>query len=185
MVTPVYTIESDGLRDGFLGIISAVVVLRQMALIAAIVGTSVTVTATEHVDIWLVVAGVAGWSFVPVLQLVTGVILVRGSRVPVATALEHYFATHWPWSLTILTAHAALLVVPWFRGHAFWLVGLAVFPVLATIRLLLAVCRGPLRMDPRQARRRVVEHQLLTLFLIVLYVQLATALWPRIVGVFT
>ena len=160
-------------------------VLRYMALIAAIVGTSVTVTATEHVDIWLVAAGVAGWSFVPVLQLATGVVLVRGSRVRVAIALEHYFATHWPWSLTILTVHTSLLLIPWLRGHAFWLVGLAVFPVLATIRLLLAVCKGPLRMDPRQARRRVFEHQLLTLSLIVLYVHLTTALWPRIVGVFS
>ena len=185
MVRPVYTISRDGLRDGFPGIISTVAVLRHMALIAAVVGTSVTVTATEHVDAWLVLSGVAGWSFVPILQLATGVILTRGSSVSRGTALEQYFATHWPWSLTILTIHAALLAIPWLRGHAFWLAGLAVFPVVTTIWLLLRVCKGPLRMAPRQARRRVLEHQLLTLSLIVLYVQLATALWPRILGVFS
>lgn len=158
-------------------------VLRQMVLIAAIIGTSVSVTATERVDIWLVLAGLLGWSFVPLLQLATGLVLVRGSQVPVAAALEHYFATHWPWSLAILAAHAALLMIPWIRGHAFWLVGLAVPAVFFTIRLLLVFCAGPLRMQPRQARRRVAEHQLLTLLIILLYVQLATALWPRILGV--
>jgi hypothetical protein len=160
-----------------------VVVLRQMSLIAAVVGTSVTVTATEHVDVWLVLGAVAGWSFVPVLQLATGALLTRGSRVPVGTALGHYFATHWPWSMTILTVHAALLVVPWFRANSLWLLCLGIVPVVWTIRLLLAVCEGPLGMERRKARRRVLEHQLLTFFLIVLYVQFAIALWPRVLGV--
>ena len=154
-----------------------------MVLIAAVIGTSVTVTATERVDAWLVLAGLLGWSFVPLLQLVTGLVLVRGSRVPLAGALEQYFATHWPWSLAILAAHAALLMIPWFRGHAFWLLGLAVPAAFLTIRLLRAFCGGTLRMPPRQARRRVAEHQLLTLLIMLLYVQLATALWPRILWV--
>lgn len=154
-----------------------------MVLVAAVVGVSVTVTATERVDLWLVLSGVLGWSFVPALQLATGLVLVRGSREPLGTSLAWYFAAHWPWSLTILTAHAALLMIPWFRGHAFWLAGLTLLPIVVTIRLLLALCKGPLRMDPRQARRRVAEHQLLTLLLIVLYVSIAIALWPRVVGV--
>lgn len=154
-----------------------------MLVIAAVLGTSVTVTATERVDAWLVLGGMLGWSFVPVLQAATGLVLVRGSRAPLASALEQYFATHWPWSLTILAAHAAVLMIPWFRGHALWVAGLVVPAVLVTIRLLLALCRGPLGMEPRLARRRVAQHQFLTLLLIVLYVQLATALWPRILGV--
>jgi hypothetical protein len=185
VITPVYTIESDGLRDGFVVIISAVPVLAQMVLVAAVVGVSVTVTATERVDIRLVLSGVLGWSFVPVLQLATGLVLVRGSRESLGWSLERYFATHWPWSLTILAAHAALLLIPWFRGRGLWLAGLAVLPIFMTIRLLLALCKGPLRMEPRLARRRVAEHQLLTLLLIVLYVQVTTALWPRVVGVFS
>jgi hypothetical protein len=183
VVTPVYTIESDGLRGGFAGIIPAVAVLRQMVVIAAVIGTSVTVTATERVDAWLVLGGVLGWSFVPVLQGATGLVLVRGSRAPLATALEQYFATHWPWSLAILAAHTALLMIPWFRGYALWIAGLGVPAAFMTVRLLLALCRGPLGMEPRLARRRVAQHQLLTLLLIVLYVQVATALWPRVLGV--
>ena len=175
--------NSDGLRDGFVGIISAVAVLGHMVLIAGVVGVSVTVTATEHIDVWLVLSGVLGWSFVPLLQLGTGLVLVRGSREPLGRSLEQYFATHWPWSLTILGVHAALLLIPWFRGHAIWLAALTVFPIVITIRLLLAVCKGPLRLEPRLARRRVAEHQVLTLIVILLYVQVSTALWPRVVGV--
>jgi hypothetical protein len=151
--------------------------------VAAVVGTSVTVTATERVDAWLVLAGVLGWSFVPLVQLATGIVLVRGSGVRLTSALESYFATGWPWALAILAAHAGLLMIPWVRGHAFWLASLGVPAAFMTIRLLLALCRGPLRMEPRQARRRVAEHQLLTLLIVVLYVQVATALWPRVVGV--
>lgn len=158
-------------------------VLWQMVLIAAVIGTSVTVTATEHVDVWLVLSGTLGWSFVPVLQLLTGLVLARGVRLNKGTTLHLYFTTHWPWSLWILTAHAALLMVPSLRGHPFYLALTAFVPVVVTIRLLLTLCSGPLGLPRGAARRRVAEHQLLTLLIVVLYIQFATALWPRIAGV--
>lgn len=183
MVTPVYTIESDGLGDGFVEIITAVSILGRMLLVAAVVGTSVTATATEHVDLWLLLSGTAGWSFVPLLQLGTGLVLIRGARRPLTLLLDRYFATGWPWSLWILTAHAALLVIPWLRGYAFGLLLTVAIPIWLTSRLLGDLCQRELGMPRRAAKRRVIEHQALTYALIVLYVQLSVALWPRIVGV--
>jgi hypothetical protein len=183
VVTPVYTIESDELLDGFVVIISAVWILGRMLLVAAVVGVSVTVTATEHVDVWLVISGTAGWSFVPVLQLGTGLVLIRGARLPLTSALDRYFATGWPWSLWILTAHTALLLIPWLRGYSFGLLATVAIPIWLTFRLLVDVCQRDLGMPRRAAMRRVTEHQALTYTLIVLYVQISVALWPRIVGV--
>ena len=154
-----------------------------MLLVAAAIGTSVTMTATEHVDVWLVISGTAGWSFVPFLQLGTGLVLVRGAPIPLTNALDRYFATGWPWSLWILTAHAALLMIPWLRGYAFVLLLTVVVPIWLTSRLLIDVCRRDLGMPHRAATRRVIGHQALTYALVVVYVQLSVALWPRIVGV--
>ena len=56
-------------------------------------------------------------------------------------------------------------------------------PIWLTSRLLGDLCQRELGMPRRAAKRRVIEHQALTYALIVLYVQLSVALWPRIVGV--
>ena len=154
-----------------------------MVLVAAIIGTSVTVTATEHVDAWLVLSGTLGWSFVPLLQLATGLVLVRGSRERMSHALGRYFATHRPWSLWILAVHATLLLVPPLRGYSLALVATAAVPIWLTIRLLIRVCQESVGLPRPAALRRVAEHQALTVALIVVYVQFAVALWPRIVGV--
>jgi hypothetical protein len=49
--------------------------------------------------------------------------------------------------------------------------------------LLIDVCRRDFGMPHRAAIRRVIGHQALTYALVVVYVQLSVALWPRIVGV--
>ncbi len=80
-------------------------VLGYMALVALVIGTSVSAAATERVTLSLVLTSALAWSFVPLLQLGTGLWLVRsagaGRRV---AALERYFETHRPWSLFILAS---------------------------------------------------------------------------------
>lgn len=153
----------------------------RMILVALVIGTSVTVSATERVTLSLVVAGAIGWSFVPVLQLLTGVMLVRGFDVQL---LDRYFAMGWPWSLWIVATHAALLLSSGGRGLGMWITLTATVPILWTIWLLLAFCREDLGLDLRQCRRRVAAHQAITYALVLAYVWLAVALWPRIVGQF-
>ncbi len=150
-----------------------------MTLIALVIGTSVTVSATERVTVLLVLAGALGWSFVPILQLATGLILIRGAGAR-TRRLSGYFATHWPWSLWILTAHAAMLLSNFVRTYGLWLAPTAVVPMLWTVRLLLGFCREELRLDNRQCRRRVAMHQVTTYVLVLVCVAFAVALWPRL-----
>lgn len=160
----------------------AVRLAARMALVALVIGTAVTVAAAGRVTIPLVITGVLGWSFVPVLQLLTGLLLVRTTPGPRLRQLERYFATHWAWSIWILAFHAAVLVVPPAYAGV-WLATTAVAPILWTGMLLLEFCRRELMLDRRAAVRRVALHQSVTWLLVLVYVSVAVALWPRIVGV--
>ena len=158
---------------------SSVKLLGRMALVALVIGTSVTVSATERVTAGLVLAGILGWSFVPALQLLTGLLLVRGARPPVRL-LDRYFAMHWPWSLWILSAQATLLMVPIVRSAGWWVAITTVVPILWTVRLLFAFCRRELGLERLHAWRRVLVHQTATYLLVLAYVTFAVALWPRL-----
>ena len=153
-----------------------------MTLISLVLGTSLTVAATERVTISLVLAGTLGWSFVPMLQLLTGLLLIRGGRPGHVAALEPYFDTHWPWSLWILTSSAVLLMIPTTRAFGVWAALTAAVPLIWTIRLLIGCCRDVLHLSNRQARRRVALHQIVTYAITLAYVNAAVALWPRVVG---
>lgn len=152
-----------------------------MTLVALVIGASVTVSATERVTLSLVLGGAIGWSFVPVLQLLTGLLLVRKLDLRL---LDRYFATHWPWSIWIIAAHAMFLLSAGSRGWGIWVAVTATVPILWTIWLLFAFCREELGLDVRQRRRRVALHQAATCVLLVAYISVAVALWPRIVGLF-
>ena len=157
------------------------ILVARMALVALVIGTSVSVAATERVTFSLVAGGFIGWAFVPVLQLLTGLLLVQGRPGKRIFQLERYFATHWPWSLWILVFNGAVLLLP-TRVTGLWLTATAVVPMLWTMWLLGEFCRQDLALDPRHARRRVLLHQAVTYLLVFGYVSLAVALWPRIVG---
>lgn len=151
----------------------------RMALVALVIGTSLSVSATGRIDLWLVLSTSLGWGFVPALQLLTGLILVRGlgGKEP---ALAAYFDTHTPWSLWIVGVHALFLLVAPARDEALWTALTAVIPAILTVRLLLGLCERDLGMARHVARRRVAAHQAATYGLVFVYVALAVALWPRI-----
>lgn len=157
--------------------------LGTMGLVAVIIGTSVSVAATERIDWSLMLTSSLAWSFVPILQLLTGTVLVLPrKRMGRIDALEAYFSTHVPWSLWILGVHALLLLTGLTRDVAHWVVITAAIPAALTVRLLLAFCRERLGMDAPAARRQVVLHQLLSYTLVILYLNFAVALWPRLLS---
>ena len=158
----------------------------RMALVAVVVGTSVTVSATERVTVSLVVAGTIGWSFVPVLQVLTGLLLIRGrGRQTRISLLDRYFALGWPWALWIVGVHATLLMWPGGRRLGLLVVAAtAAIPILWTLRLLLDFSRRELGFDTRQAQIRVGQHQAVSYILFLIYVFFAVSLWPRVVGLF-
>lgn len=157
-----------------------------MALVALIIGTSVSAAATERVTLAQVLTSAIAWAFVPMIQLATGLWLVRnagpGRRV---AALEHYFATHRPWSLFILFVHALLLGWPPARGYALFFIPLAAIPIAMTVVALTRVCRDVLGMTAAGARSAVGIHQAMTYLVVAAYATWASAYLPRIVGLFS
>lgn len=153
-----------------------------MALVALIMGTATTAAATGRVTMGLVAGGALGWSFVPLLQLLTGLLLIRGLRAGRLRQLERYFALHWPWSLWILAYHTALLLLP-TRSLGTWLALTAVVPIAITARLLVRFAQTHVTGDRRAAIRRVVLHQAVTYGIFLAYVAVAVALWTRVLKV--
>jgi len=157
------------------------ILLARMGLVALVIGAATAIAATERVTLALVLSGTIKWCFVPILQLLTGLLLLRGLAGARQSQLERYFEMHWPWSLWIvLFCGAMLLLPPRFTGVS--LTATAVVPLLWTIWLLLEFCRADLSLDSRTARLRVAQHQTVTYVLVLAYVSLAVALWPRVVG---
>ena len=153
-----------------------------MLLVSLIIGTATAAAATGRVTLSLVGSGALGWSFVPVLQLLTGLILIRGPRGEWLVQLERYFELHWPWSLWILAYHAALLLLP-TRALGTWLALTGVVPMVVTARLLLHFTRVHVVDDRRAAIRRVVLHQAVTYSVFLAYAAVAVALWSRVLKV--
>jgi hypothetical protein len=157
-----------------------------MALVALVIGLAVSAAATERVTLSLVLTSALAWAFVPVIQLGTGCWLVRtaapGRRV---AALERYFATHRPWSMSILGFHALMLGWAPARGYALLLLPLIAIPIAMTVRSLTNLCREFLGMPAGQARRAVAVHQGMTYAVVAAYAAWASAYLPRIVGLFS
>ena len=151
----------------------------RMAFVALVIGTSLAVSSTERIDLSVVLSTTTTWTFVPLLQLATGLILVRGVRGTTA-ALAAYFDTHVPWSMWIIVSHAVLLLAGPARDAALWMALTAVIPAFLTIRLLVVLCETQLGMSRRLALRRVAVHQTVSYALVLLYVAIAVALWPRL-----
>lgn len=155
----------------------------QMVLVALVIGTSVAAAATERVTLSLVLTSTLAWSFVPVVQLLTGLGLTAGAATGRRLyALERYFETHPAWSLWILAVHAVFLLWPAARGLTLLLVPTGILPAVLTVRALRRVCSEALGMPAAAARRAVAVHQAITWMIVGAYVGWASAYVPRLVG---
>ena len=79
--------------------------LERPALVAVIIGTAVTLSSARRVPLGLVLMGIVCWSFVPLIQLLIGLVVIgraRGRPISVPRCLELLFAGHLPWSLSTL-----------------------------------------------------------------------------------
>ena len=153
-----------------------------MSLTALIISASVVAASTERVTVALVLTSAVAWAFVPLIQLGTGLWLVRGAGAGRRLgALEAYFDTHRPWSLFILVFHALMLAWPASRGFALILAPTTVVPIALTVRALTRMCRETLGLTPGAARRMVLLHQCMTYLVIAAYAGWAGAYVPRLV----
>lgn len=156
--------------------------LRVPALVAVMLGLLNATAAAGHVSATLVASEIVAWSFVPVLQLLTGAGLIASAgarRVTFPRAMELLFAAHLPWSLWL----AAAAVFQTIRPDPI-VIASGVVPMAATAVMLMAFGREVLGLSRREARVRVCVHQAATIVLIVGYIELATRLSVRIIGAF-
>ena len=116
------------------------------------------------------------------IQLFTGMLLVRGSSLPRAHALDLYFGTHRPWSLWLLAFALLILVLPNPGGWVLTLAATAVVPIALTARRLTSLCRVELGFSAASARRRALLHQAVTLGSCLAYGEYAGRLLPRFIA---
>ena len=153
-----------------------------MLLVAIVVGAATAAGATGRITWSLLVSGTLVWSFVPIVQLLTGLLMVRGTNVSRRRALDSYFSAHRPWSLWLLGVAAVLLVAPNPGVSVLYVAATFVVPAVVNIRLLLACCRRDLGFSPSVARSRVLVHQLVTALVLAVYGAYAIAFIARMSG---
>ena len=155
--------------------------LKLPALIAVMFGLLNSTAAAGHVSAPLVASEIAAWSFVPLLQLLTGAALIasaKARRVTFPRAIELLFAAHAPWSLWLVAESIFQTISP----DPEIVIGSGVVPLAITAVMLAAFGREVLGLSGREARVRVFAHQGVTILLIVAYIELATRLSVRIIG---
>lgn len=153
--------------------------LSRMALIALVIGASTAVVGTGRLSPSLVVSGTLLGSVVPVLQVLSGLLLIR--RADWRT-LDGYFSTHRSWSMWLLTFAVAVLLLPDPGGAVVYLAATAAVPMILTAKALAAFCRDSLGLGRTAARRRVALHQVVTYAAVLAYTDFAVALMPRILA---
>ena len=155
--------------------------LRTPALLALMLGVLMSVAATGRVTLSLVLSQTLYWSFVPILQSITATVFVASAParpVNLARAVELLFKGHAPWSLWLI----GVAVAQTLSVDLDLLLASAVIPFAWTARILSVFAREVLGLPRGAALRRVLAHQAATVFLILLYVELATRLSVRMVG---
>ena len=155
-----------------------------MALTALVLGTATAVASTGRVTPALVISGSVAWSFVPLVQLFTGLVLVRGAAMSRGEALARYFAAHTAWSLWVLAAAVFAVLVSNPLAWLFTVVLTAAVPMVLTARQLVRLCRTDFGLAADLARRRVAVHQALTVAVILVYGEYAGGLVRRLVELF-
>lgn len=155
--------------------------LKLPALLAVMFGLLNSTAAAGHVSATLVASEIGAWSFIPLLQLMTGAALIASAktrRVTFPRAIELLFAAHAPWSLWLV----ATTISQTIRPDPYIVIGSGVVPMAVTAVMLAAFGREVLGLSGREARIRVFAHQAVTILLIVAYIELATRLSVRIIG---
>jgi hypothetical protein len=155
--------------------------LKLPTVLAALFGLLNSTAAAGHVSATLVASEIAAWSFIPLLQLATGAVLIASAkmrRVTFPRAIELLFAAHAPWSLWLVAATVFQTINP----DPYVVIGSGSVPMAITAVLLAAFGREVLGLSGRQARTRVFAHQAITILLILGYIEVATRLSVRIIG---
>jgi hypothetical protein len=159
--------------------------MRRPAVAAIAIGTAASILATERVTLTLVLTTTLCWSFIVVVQLFAGLVLIARSRSSIvarAPALDLLFMGHGPWSLWLLAVAAWTAWFPRPESRELIVLGSAIVPWVWTVTILFSFCTIVMRASRREAIVGILLHQFIVWTVAVMYVDFAVALRPRILG---
>ena len=159
--------------------------LERPLFTAIVLGTSVGIWATNHVTVRLVLSMMVCWSFAIALQLAAALVLIVPARrrLPVASAVDLFFASHGPWSLWFLGSVVWVLLSSPLGRPAQFHIETSLLPAAWTALLVFAFCRGVLECGRREAFFRLVLHQSIIWSVAIVLFALAVQLVPRLEAV--
>jgi hypothetical protein len=157
--------------------------IARISLAPAIAGIATGLAATGRVSWMLALSGIVCWSFLCAVQILTAAILIgRGRAIGFSRALQLFFLGHAAWSLWLMAAAGYVYASSDATRREDLLLATSIVPIIWTSVVVFSYCREVLRLDARQAWRRMVVHQTLTVFVVVAYVTWAIQLWPRLLA---
>ena len=130
---------------------------------------------TGRITVPLLLGAALSWSFVLVLQVVIGTVVIQSAparRVGFVRALDLWFASHLPYSLWLLLMSTWFYLVATFPPFALALS--VVVPAAWTVAISRAYCREVLGASARGARWRVALQQLLAWLCVAAYLAFAS-----------
>ena len=149
--------------------------LVRVGLVLLLFATIASIVLTSRITVGLLVTAALSWSFVIVLQLLIGMLVIASAparRVSAVRALDLWFASHVPYSLWLLLIASWVVAVGTFPP--FPLVLSIVVPAAWTAIIARAYCRVVLGLPSPAAQWRVVLHQSAAWLCVVVYLVYAS-----------
>jgi hypothetical protein len=96
---------------------------KRPALVALILGCTVSFLTARSLTLRLVVSGAVTWSFVPLLEVASLAIVWKWHRptLPLPTTVDVFFTGHGPWSLWLIGSGALWAGLPQLVPSRVWL----------------------------------------------------------------
>jgi len=148
-------------------------VLSYIVFLSVLTGAAAAYSATGRITLSLAASLAVTWMFVPILHVLIARALMRRH-------VGLFLIGHAPWSLWIIAA--AAMTGSFGYAAYWWMLLLAVVPIVLTLRIVYGFSVEVLRLAPRAALGRTLLHQAATWLVAAIYLDRAVGLMPRIQG---
>jgi hypothetical protein len=158
-------------------------IVYYVLFISVLIAAAASVAATGRLTLGLLVSLAVSWMFVPLLHVLIAAGLVASApaaRVRRTSAVASLLMGHAPWSLWFLIA-ALMIAIGGYSGYRLTPV-VAIPAVILTCRIVHAFCLEVLQTSARGAVLRTLVHQAVTWLIVIVYLEKAVGLVPRVYG---
>jgi len=166
-------------------------ILKRILFLALFLGGIVSLTSSGRLTARLVLGGALCWSFAPLLQIVSMLVVLRwlhNAQTPTLRSLELFLWGHGPWSFWLLGVAGICCFVSPLRCYAWALEpGAARFlallvPLAWSNAVTFGFLRGGLRMSPSRSALGILLHGAMIWGFVLAFFLVSGQLWFRIIG---